>query len=207
MKSRQNFTSDYDAGFWARLVIGLRTVSVAGCGMARKRSARWTLWLCTRTMVSSGFTRSICLLNCLKLTKHAQADQSSFNSNCIRLNHIFNFGILIHLSTYLPVSIMHYLHKLPDWWESSKQYGLELPPLPLLLTTQINNIGILHSDAKTIGLNGAWGMRQFKAFLWYFISRQMSFRVKLSLYNLILIHSKTRKSHKNTVKMSIFQKN
>ena len=46
---------------------------------------------------------------------HAQADQSSFNSNCIRLNHIFNFGILIHLSTYLPVSIMHYLHKLPDW--------------------------------------------------------------------------------------------
>ena len=34
----------------------------------------------------------------------------------------------------------------------------------------------------------------------------MSFKVKLSLFNLILIHSKTRKSHKNTVKMSIFQK-
>ena len=44
---------------------------VAGCGMARKRSARWTLWPCTRTMVSSGFTRSTCLLNCLmpELTK------------------------------------------------------------------------------------------------------------------------------------------
>ena len=71
MKSRPNFTSDYDAGFWARLVIGLRTVWVAGCGMARKRSARWTLWPCTRTMVSGGFTRSTCLLNCLmpELTK------------------------------------------------------------------------------------------------------------------------------------------
>ena len=34
----------------------------------------------------------------------------------------------------------------------------------------------------------------------------MSFRVKLSLFNLILIYSETRKSHKNTVKMSIFQK-
>ena len=31
---------------WARLVIGLRTVWVAGCGMARKRSGRWTLWPC-----------------------------------------------------------------------------------------------------------------------------------------------------------------
>ena len=29
---RSNFTSDYDAGFWARLVIGLCTVWVAGCG-------------------------------------------------------------------------------------------------------------------------------------------------------------------------------
>ena len=49
----------------------LRTVWVAGCGMARKRSARWTLWPCTRTMVSSGFTRSTYLLNCLmpELTK------------------------------------------------------------------------------------------------------------------------------------------
>ena len=65
MKSHPNFMSDYDAGFWARLVIGLRTVWVAGCGMARKRSARWTLWPCTRTMVSSGFSRSTCLLNCL----------------------------------------------------------------------------------------------------------------------------------------------
>ena len=57
--------------FWARLVIGLRTVWVAGCSMARKRSARWTLWPCTRTMVSRGFTRSTCLLNCLmpELTK------------------------------------------------------------------------------------------------------------------------------------------
>ena len=71
MKSRPNFTSDYDARFWARFVIGLCTVWVAGCGMARKRSARWTLWPCTRTMVSSGFTRSTCLLNCLmaELTK------------------------------------------------------------------------------------------------------------------------------------------
>ena len=65
MKSHPNFMSDYDAGFWARLMIGLRTVWVAGCGMERKRSARWTLWPCTRTMVSSGFTRSTCLLNCL----------------------------------------------------------------------------------------------------------------------------------------------
>ena len=65
MKSRPNYTSDYDARFWARLVIGLRMVWVAGCGMARKRSARWTLWPCTRTMVSSSFTRSTCLLNCL----------------------------------------------------------------------------------------------------------------------------------------------
>ena len=71
MKSRLNFTSDYNAGFCARLVIGLRTVWVAGCGMARKRSARWTLRPCTRTMVSSGFTKSTCLLNCLmpELTK------------------------------------------------------------------------------------------------------------------------------------------
>ena len=53
--------------------IGDRFAYSMGCwiGMARKRSARWTLWLCTRTMVSSGFTRSTCLLNCLmpKLTK------------------------------------------------------------------------------------------------------------------------------------------
>ena len=71
MKSRPYFTSDYDTGFWARLVIGLRTVWVAGCGMARTRSARWTLWPWTITMVSSGFTRSTCLLNCLmpELTK------------------------------------------------------------------------------------------------------------------------------------------
>ena len=43
----------------------------AGCDMARKRSARWTLCPCARTMVSSRFTRSTCLLNCLmpELTK------------------------------------------------------------------------------------------------------------------------------------------
>ena len=50
------------------------------------------------------------------------------------------------------------------------------------------------------------GNETIESFLWYFISHQMSFRVKLSLFNLILIHSKTRKSHKNTVKMSSFQK-
>ena len=53
-------------------------------------------------------------------------------------------------------------------------------------------------------VHGEWDNLKF--FFWYFISHQMSFRVKLSLFNLILIHSKTRKSHKNTVKMSIFQK-
>ena len=100
MKSRPYFTSDYDAGFWARLVIGLRTVWVAGCGMARKRSARWTLWPCTRTMVSSGFTRSTCPFK----LPHAWADQSSLNSNCIWLNHIFSFGILIRLPTYQSAS-------------------------------------------------------------------------------------------------------
>ena len=87
----------------------------------------------SRIMVSSGFTRSTCLLNCLM----PELTQSSLNSNCIWLNYIFSFGILIHLPTYLPVSIMHYLHRLHDWWESSKQYSLELPPLPLLLTIQI----------------------------------------------------------------------
>ena len=96
------------AGFWARLVIGLRTVWVAGCGLARKRSARWTLWPCTRTMVSSGFTRSTCPFK----LPHAWADQSSLNSNCIWLNHIFNFGILIRLTTYLPTSQHHALSVL-----------------------------------------------------------------------------------------------
>ena len=33
----------------------------------------------------------------------------------------------------------------------------------------------------------------------------MSFRVKLSLFNLILIHLKNKKVTQNTVKMSIFQ--
>ena len=53
--------------------VGDRFAYGMGCWMwlARKRSARWTLWPCTRTMMSSGFTRSTCLLNCLmpKLTK------------------------------------------------------------------------------------------------------------------------------------------
>ena len=34
----------------------------------------------------------------------------------------------------------------------------------------------------------------------------MSFRVKLSLFNLILIHLKNKTVTQNTVKMSIFQK-
>ena len=43
---------------------------------------------------------------------------------------------------YLPTSQHHaYLHWLPDWWESSKQCGLELPPLPLLLSSQIPGYG------------------------------------------------------------------
>ena len=111
MKSRPYFTSDYDAGFWARLVIGLRMVWVAGCGLARKRSARWTLWPCTRTMVSSGFTRSTCPFK----LPHARADQSSLNSNCIWLNHIFNFGILIRITTYLPTSQHHALSAQAAW--------------------------------------------------------------------------------------------
>ena len=45
---------------------------------------------------------------------------------------------------------------------------------------------------------------QFKAFLWYFISHQMSFRVKLSLSNFNSL--KNKKVTQNTVKMSIFQK-
>ena len=51
--------------------VGDRFAYGMGCDLARKRSARWTLWPCTRTMVSSGFTRSTCLLNCLmpELTK------------------------------------------------------------------------------------------------------------------------------------------
>ena len=95
MKSRPNFTSDYNTRFWARLVIGLRTVWVAGRGIARKRSARCTLWPCTRTMVSSGFTRSTCLLNCLmpELTK--------VHSFPIVFNSII-FSILEFWLTYLP---------------------------------------------------------------------------------------------------------
>ena len=144
MKSHPNFMSDYDAGFWARLMIGLRTVWVAGCGMARKRSARWTLWHCTRTMVSSGFTRSTCLLNCLM---PSWPKFIKFKLYLIKSYFQFwNFDS----PTYLPVSIIHYLHRLPDWSESSKQYGLELPPLPLLLTTQITFKHLVWS------LHGEW---------------------------------------------------
>ena len=51
------------------------------------------------------------------------------------------------LPTYLPTSQHHaYLHWLPDWWETSKQCSLELPPLPLLLTNLIPGYG----DPSTI---------------------------------------------------------
>ena len=94
---RATTTPDFEQGWWS---VCVRTVWVAGCGMARKRSARWTLWPCTRTMVSSGSTRSTCLFK----LPHARADQSSFISNCIWLNHIFNFGIVIDLPTYQSAS-------------------------------------------------------------------------------------------------------
>ena len=186
--------------FWARLVIGLRTVWVAGCSMARKRSARWTLCPCTRTMVSSGFTRSTCLLNCLmpELTKV----QKFLKFQLYLIKSYFQFGILIHVPTYLPTSQHHALSVQAAWlvrilqavrsWAATSTSSIDHP----------NHLMILvywSFRSKTIGLNCAWGMRQFKAcFWWYFISHQMSFTVKLSLFNLILIHSETRKSHKNT---------
>ena len=91
--------------FWARLVIGLRTVWVAGCSMARKKSARWTLWPCTRTMVSSGFTRSTCLLNCLmpELTKIQKFIK--FQLYLIKSYFQFwNFDSPIYLPTYQSAS-------------------------------------------------------------------------------------------------------
>ena len=46
--------------------------------------------------------------------------------------------IHLHLPTNLPSSQHHaYLHWLPDWWESYKQYDLELQSPPPLQTIQV----------------------------------------------------------------------
>ena len=99
------------------------------------------------------------------LTAHARADQSSLNSNCIWLDHIFNFGNLIHLPTYQSALCIICTGCLTG----------ENPPNSTVLSFHLclfywppkspNNIGILIIQMqKAFGLNCAWGMRQFKAF-------------------------------------------
>ena len=164
MKSRPNFTSDYDARFWTRLVIGLRTVWVAGCGMARKRSARWTLWPCTRTMVSSGSTRSTCLLNCLmpkltKVQKFIKFQLYLIKSYC----QFWNFDS----PTYPSTSQHHALSAQAAWLVRILQTVRSWAATCASSTDHPNHLIILENwsfRSKTIGLNCAWGMRQFKAF-------------------------------------------
>ena len=101
---------------------------------------------------SSLFKLSIRFWNCK--TKHSEFNNASISS--LWFMALFKFDILVNycpytymfnqsspinrrpsIPTYQSASCIICTYRLANWWESSIQYGLGLPPLLLVLTNQI----------------------------------------------------------------------
>ena len=125
----------------------------------------------------------------------------------VPLNYIFNFGILIHLPTYLPTSQHHALSAQAAWlvrilqtvrsWAATSASSIDHP----------NHLIILEYwsfRCKNNWLELCMRNEQFKGFC------DISFHTRCHLGSscpyIILIHSKTKKSHKTQSKCQFFKK-